>query len=121
MQRILTALLCCLVLIQPALAARAKFAGPCFTVHGRLVQSNGDPDLRLWRVGTRRVLGVFDCAGNDENPHALPANVRKLAGDYVETPVFGDYRVCPFTRPRPGWMQMVCIKAASHLVRDKSD
>ena len=33
--------------------------------------------------------------------------------------VFGDFEVCPFTRRRPGIMQMVCIAGASNLtVRD---
>jgi hypothetical protein len=30
--------------------------------------------------------------------------------------VFGDFEVCPLTKDRPGYMQFVCIEAASHLV-----
>ena len=29
--------------------------------------------------------------------------------------LFADFEVCPFTRPRPGIMQMVCIAAARNL------
>jgi hypothetical protein len=31
--------------------------------------------------------------------------------------VFADFVVCPFTRPRPGVMQMVCIDAATGVRR----
>jgi hypothetical protein len=91
-------------------------ADRCFVVHGRLEQSNGVPSFRIWRVGTKRVLGVFDCKGRDESPLAIPPYVKKLAGEYVSNPVFGDFEVCPLTKEHRGWMQMVCIESATHLV-----
>src|SRR5258707_2340412 len=37
-----------------------QLIGKCFRVHGRLSTYNGNPAVRLWRVGTRRDLGVSD-------------------------------------------------------------
>jgi len=37
-----------------------RLIGNCFTVRGRLSIYNGAPALRLWRVGTRRVLGISE-------------------------------------------------------------
>jgi hypothetical protein len=102
-------------------AAEPHFAGSCFSVHGRLEQANGVPSLRIWRIGTKRILGVFDCAGRDESPDAIPHSVKALVGPYVSGPVYGDFLVCPFTSERAGWMQMVCIAKASHLVALKSN
>ena|SRR5580693_2083515 len=101
-------------------AATPHFVGPCFTVHGKLVQSNGDPSLRIWRVGTKRILGILDCKGRDESSLALPKAVSRIAGEHAATSTFGDYTVCPLTKPRTGWMQMVCIKSATHLVPESS-
>ena len=95
--------------------------GACFTVHGRLTQSNGAPSFRIWRVGTNRILGVVDGDGKDESDNAIPLNVQKVGGRYVDIPVFGDYVVCPLTSERPGWMQMVCIQSATNLVGRKSN
>lgn len=38
---------------NPALVAS------CFTLHGRLFVGNGAPSMRIWRVGTKRILGVL--------------------------------------------------------------
>lgn len=82
----------------------------CFTVHGRMQVWNGTPSLRIWRIGTDRILGVYD----PEN-EIIPNNLaRQLNG--FETAVYGDFEVCPFTKSRPGEMQMVCVESASHLV-----
>jgi hypothetical protein len=32
----------------------------CFNVHGRLSAWNGSPTMRIWRTGTKRILGVRD-------------------------------------------------------------
>jgi hypothetical protein len=76
----------------------------CFTVHGRLRAGNGTPTLRIWRVGTKRILGVHD--------DIIPENL--AVGWDVEA--YGDYLVCPFTKQRPGEMQMVCVESAQHVV-----
>ncbi len=82
----------------------------CFALHGRMFVSNGGPSLRIWRVGTDRILGVFD----PEN-EIIPENLAKRLGGY-DVDVYGDFEVCPFTKSRDGEMQMVCVESASHLV-----
>ncbi len=89
--------------------------GKCFQVHGRLGAWNGNPTFRIWRVGTARVLGIDAASGEGADPRP-PAVVEAMGADAFSTSVWGDYRVCPFTRSRPGRMQFVCIAGASHLV-----
>jgi len=87
--------------------------GACFTVHGRLAVYNGIP-IRIWMVGTRRMLGVKDATGGGVT--VRPEIQRLLSqGDPMETAVFGDYEVCPLSKPHPGWMQFVCVESAAHL------
>ena len=91
-----------------------QLIGKCFNVHGRLSTYNGNPAVRLWRIGTRRVLGISD------QRFSLPGyrNIleklsEQLNGDNL---IFGDFLVCPFTRPRPREMQLVCIESAKNVV-----
>jgi hypothetical protein len=92
--------------------------GQCFTVHGRLSIANGSPGVRIWRVGTKRMLGVMDGQGHPLfDLTYLPPEIRKLIpADVDRTAIYGDYTVCPFTRERAGWMPSVCIADATHLV-----
>jgi hypothetical protein len=77
----------------------------CFKVHGRLSAWNGTPTMRIWRMGTNRILGVQD----DIMPEALTSKM-----DWgVEA--YGDFEVCPFTRERAGEMRMVCIEKAEDV------
>jgi len=91
-----------------------RLIGSCFTVHGRLSIYNGAPALRIWKVGTRRVLGVseqrFLVAGYRNVPEYIQGQVNQ------DTALFGDFLVCPFTRSQPGEMQLVCIEAGKNLV-----
>ncbi len=92
---------------QPALVGR------CFAVRGRLSLYNGAPTIRLWRAGTRRVLGV-SASYAQEGYASVPAEVEGRLS--WETELWGEYLVCPFTRRRPGEMQMVCIEGAKNVV-----
>jgi hypothetical protein len=83
---------------------------PCMTVHGRLSLWNGTPTRRIWKIGTRRMLGVRE-------GFELPRNIRS----YMETTdhqLYGDCEVCPLTREERGVMQMVCVESARNLVLD---
>jgi hypothetical protein len=84
-------------------------------MRGRAALYNGNPTVRIWKVGTRRLLGVSGRRCEPPACEPLPANVR-TALDW-EHQVFADFVLCPLTRERPGVMQMVCIDAASHLRR----
>jgi len=93
--------------------AHPKLIGKCFDVHGRLSVYNGAPAVRLWRSGTRRMLGVSEGRFNLPGYRNLPESLSlQLTGD---NEVFGDFLVCPFTRPRPREMQLVCIESARNL------
>ena len=79
----------------------------CFTVRGRASVWNGSPSLRIWRVGTKRILG-------DHEDWALPEDLAAHMDWGVEA--WGDFEVCPFAHEKPGEMQMVCIESAKNVV-----
>lgn len=86
----------------------------CFTVHGRLGVYNGIP-IRIWVVGTQRMLGVRDAAGGGVTVRP-EIQTRLSQGEPGATVVYGNYEVCPLSKAHPGWMQFVCIENATHLV-----
>ncbi len=106
-------ILACLAL--PGIAS----AEACRTVHGRMSLANGAPTVRIWVIGSNRVLGVVQ---QNERFDDLPANVRRIwaaDGDDAmwRSDLFGHFRVCAVTPSRPGRMQLVSLKAASDLRR----
>jgi hypothetical protein len=93
--------------------AQPSLIGKCFNVNGRLSLYNGAPTIRLWRVGTKRMLGVsasYSTAGYS----SIPAEIEDRL-DW-ETEVWGDFLVCPFTRQKPKEMQMICIESVKNVV-----
>ena len=101
---------------QQGCKGNAKLAGQCFQIHGRAFVSNGTPDLRIWRVGTRRILGVTASATADDAEEGIaPDNLLRALGGYKDF-IFGDFEVCPFSHERYGYMQMVCVERADNLV-----
>jgi hypothetical protein len=67
----LSILLVCAVVVTRSSQATAddkpcskhpQLVGTCFTVRGRLSVYNGAPALRIWRIGTKRILGVSEQA-----------------------------------------------------------
>jgi hypothetical protein len=101
----------------PPCRAHPERIGQCRVVHGRLSVGNGTPMTRIWIVGTRRLLGVTERWDRDGSEiDTLPANVLALlTRDPVGRDVYGNFEVCPFTRDRPGSMQMICVASASRL------
>ena len=91
-----------------------RLVAPCFSIRGRMSYWNGAPTVRIWKVGTRRVLGVsegrFKVEGYDNLPKEIAA---RLTWD---SDLFGEFVVCPFTREQPGVMQLVCVDAATKLM-----
>jgi hypothetical protein len=90
-----------------------RLIGRCFTVHGRLSVYNGAPALRLWKTGTPRMLGISEQRFAVAGYRNLPENIEKQINQDVA--IFGDFLVCPFTRPKPGEMQLVCIDSGKNL------
>jgi hypothetical protein len=93
-----------------------ELVGRCFQIHGRAFTSNGTPDLRIWEVGTKRILGVTaHSQADDADDPIAPAKLLHALGA-TEHAVFGDFEVCPFTPKRRGYMQMVCVERADNLI-----
>lgn len=90
-----------------------KLVGSCFEIKGKLSVYNGAPSLRIWRVGTKRILGI------SEQRYALP-DVRKVPEEVEraikpDVDLLGDYTVCPLTKAKPGVMQFVCVDKVRNL------
>jgi hypothetical protein len=82
----------------------------CFTTHGRMTTYNGSPTLRIWRIGTNRLLGISEA---HPRVRRLPRNLEDKVDWGVE--IFADFEVCPFAKVRDNAMQMVCVENASNL------
>ena len=117
-----------LIMILAGLSAKAaeksckrhpKVMGECFIVHGRLSRFNGTPSVRLWKVGTNRILGVSEGRFYLDGYRNLPESLEKMLS--WETELFGNFLVCPFTHEKPGEMRLICIESASDLVKKKRD
>lgn len=83
-----------------------KLVGKCFVVHGRLRFYNGAPSARIWKIGTKRLLGVHESV--------LPGQLGSKMTSF-NTEAFGDFRVCPLSKGRPGVMQIVCIESTKNV------
>ena len=94
-----------------------QLIGKCFNVHGRLSVYNGAPAVRLWRIGTRRVMGISEQRFSLPEYRNLPEDLMKQLNE--ENEIFGDFLVCPFTPVKPREMQLVCIESAKDVVVKK--
>ena len=66
--------------------------------------------MRIWRVGTNRILG-------DHDDWPLPETLARHMDWEVEA--WGDFEVCPFAKEKPGFMQMVCVESATNVIYKK--
>src|SRR5262245_25492223 len=90
-----------------------QLIGKCFRVHGRLSVYNGAPAMRIWKIGTKRILGVSDQRFALPGYRNIPETIQNQLNQDVD--IFGDFLVCPFTRPKAGEMQLVCIEDGRKL------
>jgi len=97
----------------------------CYWTHGRLNFANGDPAYRIWKIGTKRILGVYSGPSRfpprtdaDSELPEFPPNV-----DEVFRPpnnwIFADFEICPLEPERKGEMLAVCIESAKNIVVGK--
>jgi hypothetical protein len=96
-----------------------QLIGKCFKVRGRLSTYNGNPAVRLWQIGTRRVLGVSDQRFSLPGYRNIPEDLAKQLDG--QNNIYGDFLVCPFTRPRPREMQLMCIESAQNIMVKKRE
>ena len=99
-------------------------ASMCYWTRGRLAFYNGNPPYRVWKIGTRRVLGIFSGPAmwpphdqRDQLKPALPVNVEAMF-DPPHNRIFADFEVCALEAERPGWMQAACIESAKDIYVD---
>jgi hypothetical protein len=105
------------VAVEKSCREHPQLIGKCFNVRGRLSTYNGNPAVRLWRIGTRRILGISEQRFSLPEYRNLPEDLsQKLDG---ETSIIGDFLVCPFTPAKPREMQLVCIESARNVVVKK--
>jgi hypothetical protein len=79
--------------------------GKCFTLRGRVSLYNGTPSMRIWPIGSSRLLGVVPAEDED-----APANIKGVVT--FEQSATADLEVCPVIKAKQGEMQMVCIRSA---------
>ena len=88
-------------------------SGPCFKVRGRMSFYNGNPTVRIWLPGTKRMLGISQGRFYLQDYVNVPEElVRRLSW---ETAMFANFTVCPFTDDRPGEMRMICVESAENI------
>jgi hypothetical protein len=130
---------------QPSAAQQRKIpckvpknASMCYWTRGALAIYNGTPSWRIWKVGTKRILGVY--SGPDaekvdplDNEHPeFPTNLdRAYEAEYkrkvkasepdagLPDTVWADFEVCPLEPERKGPMQAVCIESSKNIFLQK--
>jgi hypothetical protein len=107
-------------------------AQSCYWTHGRLTFCCGTPAVRVWKIGTHRVLGIYSgpeafdsnrgeiIDGDNENP-AMPTNLEIAVSEFRkrmnENPaVFGDFELCPLEPEKSKTMQAACIESAKDFI-----
>ena len=113
------------LLLAAALAATApapapanappQRAGQCRWVHGRYAVYNGSGIRRIWVIGTRRIIALYD---DDEN---IPPEIDIYHRSFdirrgLDEALFGDFYVCAREDSRPGWMQHVRLLRTRNLI-----
>lgn len=74
---------------------------------------NGNPTVRIWLPGTKRMLGISQGRFYLQDYVNVPEElVRRLSW---ETAMFANFTVCPFTDDRPGEMRMICVESAENI------
>ena len=82
-----------------------------FTVHGRLRNYMGYAQMRIWIVGSTRILGVeVDTPASEKIAALFPK------GGWFDYAVYGDFTVEPLARDIEGHKRPVRILAVRNLV-----
>jgi hypothetical protein len=99
-------------------------AASCYLAHGRLAAYNGTPTMRLWKIGTNRIVAIHSGPGfkregaqadEDNADPEMPENVERAMKPFKNV-VFADFEICPLEPEYRGRMQDVCIESAKNIV-----
>ncbi len=116
-------------------------AALCYWTHGRLSVYEGAVPYHIWKIGTRRLLGVFSGpshypAMTDDNIFSpeFPAELdrayevdnrrhKKATGSMwaIPPPIFADFEVCPLRSEKREERQPVCIESAKNIFVQDDD
>jgi len=98
----------------------AENATSCYRTHGRLAAYNGTPTMRLWKIGTKRIMAIhsgpgFKVGDDHENlDPEMPENLERALKPFQNV-VFADFEICPLEPEVAGTMQRVCIESAKKI------
>jgi hypothetical protein len=130
---LISALALCAVVAQaiPQAAPKRKIpcktpenAASCYWTRGRLAIYDGNPSWRLWKIGTKRMLGIHSGPHptdplDSEHPE-FPTNLTSVVATMGDGDrIFADFEVCPLKPEHPGWMQPSCIESAKNIFLDR--
>jgi len=96
----------------------------CYWTHGRLSAWDGAPTIRIWKIGTRHMLGIYSSPeaerlnGSDDEHPEMPANIQRIFKPF-QNRIFADFKVCPIKQAKPDPMQAACIESAKNVVVQK--
>ena len=88
--------------------------GECFLFWGRMQLYEESPRVRIWRVGTTRVLGIMDDKYQIEGYENIPGDV--IGRIDWNTVMLGDFTVCPFADDIPRKMRPVCVEKVENTI-----
>jgi len=98
-----------------------EIAPMCYWARGRLGFASGRPPFRIWKVGTKRILGVYGGPSRypprtdrDDAFPGFPASVAKVYRP-PDNILYADFEICPLEPERKGEMQAVCIESAKNI------
>jgi len=95
-------------------------ASLCYWTRGRITLGAGTPAYRMWKVGTKRLLGIYSGPSVDRHSHdnedpEFPTNVQQVWKNRIGHTLWADFEVCPLEPKRSGFMQASCIESAKKI------
>ena len=96
-----------------------------FVVHGRLQCYNGNPSLRIWIIGSNRILGIsereeYQEEGVEPIPQRLIDIFREDRGWFTKK-MYGDFLVEPLAPDIKGHMRPIRVLGVENLVVTLND
>jgi hypothetical protein len=85
-----------------------------FTVHGRLHYYNGGGEMRIWIVGSKRMLSVVDGPANQKLNAVLGED-----GDVFSRTIYGDFTVEPTEPDTKGHMRHVRVLNVKNVIVER--
>jgi hypothetical protein len=112
-------------------------ASMCYWTRGRLQVTEGAGAWRMWKVGTKRIVDVYNGPSKfpprtqeEVQDPEFPSNLEKAYRTEVPRlerlhratpePVYADFEICPLEPEKPGASQAVCIESAKNMFFDES-